>query len=302
MTVEMFRKDTRLFEDKYSALYKAKMERLSRNICKWTSNEPNVRGDLIERYLWLDGRALIWKHDVLGWIVTGCSETAWNINGYAEAWKPYTEYPVQGIIFPDELTTKDDCICVYEWNERYVRRTDVLFLCDELADVNETIRQQVWNQKTPLMAIAGNTSYRDKLKNAIVKLKENINVLFLDKDIASDLKTLDLNAPFNIIELHQHKKYIENEILEWLGIDATDANPKKERMIVDEQEANDETLNYILADMLNARLLACDQATEKGLTLTVEIQRSVRPEDTDMEGDPDQPNDDVRTGDNDVSA
>lgn len=293
MSVEMFRKEPKLFEDKYSALYKAKVERLARNMFKWTCNEPHVTGDLIERYLWLDGRALVFKHDMLGWIVTRCVEVAWNVNGYATAWRPVIDTVVSGIKMPDEVTEDDNAVCVYEWAERYINRKACLFLCEQMADVNETIRQQVWNQKTPLMAIAGSTQNKDKIKNSIVKIAGNVSVLFVDKDITEDVKPLALDAPFNIVELTQHKQQILNEIKDWLGVDYKDAVAKKERMIVDEQEANDEDINYSLADQLNERLRACDKLTEKGLIITCEVQRSVRPEDSNMDGDPEQPNDEV---------
>ena len=291
--VEMFRKHPQIFEEKYSRLNKAKIERLARNMFKWTFPDDignHLRGDLIERYLWLDGHCICFNHPMLGWIVTRCTETAWNVNGYAVAWRPVVDMDV-GIPMPDELT-EDDCVPIYEWAERYIQRKECLFLCDELADVNETIRQQVWNQKTPLMAITGTTPAKEKIKNAIVKIADNSKVLFLDKDIMDDVKALDLNAPFNVVELQQHKKAIENEMLDWLGIDYQDAMPKKERMIVDEQEANDESLNYILADQLNERLRAIDGFTRLGITATVEIQRGVRPENNDMDGDPEQPSGD----------
>lgn len=290
-SVEMFRKYPAKFEQKYSELYKEKTERLARNMFKWKISEEHITGDLIERYLWMDGLCICFNHPVLGWIVTRAFETAWNVNGYAVAWKPQPDMDI-GVAMPEELT-EDECVPIYEWAERYTSRKRCLFLCDELADVNETIRQQVWNQKTPLMAITGTPQKRDKLKNAIVKIGDNIKVMFIDDDITKDVKPLDLNAPFNVIELHQHKKFIENEILDWLGIDSKDANPKKERMIVDEQEANDEALNYTLADQLNERLKAVDKFAKFGITATVEVQRSVRPADSQMEGDPDQPNSDV---------
>ena len=296
MSVEMFRKEPKKFEDKYSAFYKAKFERLARNMFKWTISEKHVTGDLIERYLWTDGLCILFRHETLGWIVTRATETAWNVNGYATAWKPVADMNIPDVDMPDELT-EADCVPIYEWAERYIRRTACLFLCDEISDVNETIRQQVWNQKTPLMVISGNVQNREKLRNSVISIAENAKAIFLDKDISGELKALDLNAPFNIVELQQHKKAIENEVLDWLGIDYQDAIPKKERMIVDEQEANDESLNYTLADMLNERLKACDKMNEFGLVATVEVQRSVRPADSDMDGDPEQP-DDNEGGDN----
>lgn len=296
MSVEMFRKQPKKYEDAYASLLKAKVEKLARNMFKWTCHEGHVTSDMIERYLWLDGRALVFRHEMLGWIVTRCDETAWNVNGYATAWRPVMDFQVPGVTMPAEVTEADGAVCIYEWAERYIHRRDCLFLCEQIADVNETIRQQVWNQKTPLMAISGTTQQKDKLKNSLIKMAGNVSVLFVDSDISASVKPLDLNAPFNIVELTQHKQQIMNEIKDWLGVDYKDAVAKKERMIVDEQEANDEDINYTLADQLNERLKACDKLTEFGLAITCEVQRSVRPEDDSMDGDPEQPDDEVDHG------
>lgn len=276
------------FEKMCTKLYKAKMEKIARSMFKWTCSEEHITGDLIERYLWLDGHCILWKHDLLGWIVTKGTETAWNINGLAVAWRPIADKNVEGITFPAELT-EDDCIPIYEWSSRYIQRRYGTFLADEMADVNETIRMQVFNQKTPLLAITGNEKTKQKLKNLIVNIGENMKVMFVDSDLGQEIQALDFNAPFNVPDLWAHKQSIYNDYLSWIGCDSQDAYQKKERKIVSEQEGNNEELNYVLADQLNERLKACEVAKKFGLKLTVEVQRSVRPVNDDMEGDPEQP-------------
>lgn len=279
------------FETAYSEYTKSKITKLAKNMFKWTISEKNITGPLIEKYLWEYSIALVWRHPDIGWIVTGATATKFNINGMPKAFRPVKDYEVS-INFPEEITLDDPTytpIPIYEWHELDFSRKMCLFLCNEIADVNETIRQQVWNQKTPLIAMTGSSTSKDKTKSMIVNIAKNMNALFVDSDIVSNIKPLDLNAPFNIEQLHQHKQLIFNSMLEWLGIDNRDVISKKERMIVDEQEANDEILNYVLADQLNSRLEAIDLMAIHGITATVEIQRGVRPEDNNMDGDPEQP-------------
>ena len=107
-------------------------------------------------------------------------------------------------------------------------------------------------------------------------------MLLLDWDITKDLKPLDFNAPYNVESLYQYKKSVEAEMLEQIGIDYKDAFAKKERLVVDEQEGNDETLNYILADGLKARQKGIDQCAKFGLSGSVEIQTIVRPIDDNV--------------------
>lgn len=284
------------FEVLTAKLYKAKMEKIARSMFKWTCDEPHITGDLIERYLWLYGRCVIWYHDKLGWIVTRAVEKAWNINGLAVLWEPLPDREVSGIEFPKELT-EDECIPIYEWSSRYIQRRAAVFLADEMADVNETVRMQVFNQKTPLLAITGNEKTKQKLKNLIVNIGENMKVMFVDSDLGESIDALDFNAPFNVPDLWAHKQSIYNDFLSWIGCDSQDAYQKKERKIVSEQEGNNEELNYVLADQLNERLKACDIAKKFGLSLSVEVQRSVRPTNDDMEGDPEQPTGGDENGD-----
>ena len=72
-------------------------------------------------------------------------------------------------------------------------------------------------------------------------------------------------------------------MLEQIGIDFKDAFQKKERLIVDEQEGNDEMLNYILADGLKARQIGIEKLKAKGLNGSTEIQKIVRPIDTETD-------------------
>lgn len=287
---DLFPDKTSKFESRMRKFYKARMEKISRSMFKWECDEPHVTGDLIERYLWEDGLCIIWKHDMLGWIVTKATEQAWNINGIPTLYKPIKEYEVEAVTFPDFISA-DDCVPVYEWSKHDVQRRFGTYLANEMADVNETIRTQVFNQKTPLLAVTGNEKTKQKLQNLIVNVAGNIKVMFIDTDLMENIQALDFNAPFNVPDLWSHKQSIFNDFLAWIGCDSQDAYQKKERKIVSEQEGNNEELNYVLADQLNERLKACDKASELGLTLSVEIQRGVRPADTLMDGDPEQPGD-----------
>lgn len=291
---ELFNTENGKYETKMRKFYKARMEKIARSMFKWTCSEDHITGDLIEKYLWMDGRCVIWKHDMLGWIVTRADPVAWNINGIEVAWRPIADRVVDGVELPDMLT-EDECIPIYEWSSHHVQRKFATFLANEMADVNETIRMQVFNQKTPLLCITGNDKTKEKMKNLIMNVGDNMKVMFMNTDLMQGIETLDFNAPFNVPDLWAHKQSIYNDFLAWIGCDSQDAYQKKERKIVSEQEGNNEELNYVLADQLNERLKACDIASKFGLTLTVEVQRSVRPADSEMEGDPEQPDDNQTT-------
>lgn len=255
-----------------------KITKLGMNVYNtWVHGIPD---GLIEYLLWNEGRCMIWHSSVLGWVCTGCDEIGQDINGLPNKWRPTLKSKSFNIPIPE--LTEDNCIVFYDSLDPSIRRRDVMAKCWDYADAHMTIRQQVFNQKTPMLGVVGSPKLRDKIRNAFVSIADNCKMLLLDWDITKDLKPLDFNAPYNVESLYQYKKSIEAEMLEHIGIDYKDAFAKKERLVVDEQEGNDETLNYILADGLKARQKAINRLSEFGLNGTTEIQKVVRPIDSEV--------------------
>lgn len=255
-----------------------KITKLAMNV--YDTKVDGIDDGLIEYLLWHHGKCMIWYSEVLGWVATACSEVGQDINGLPNRWKPTLSSNIGSIPTP-ELGI-DECVVFYDSLDPAIRRRDVLSKCWDYADVHMTIRQQVFNQKTPMLGVVGSPKLRDKIRNAFVSIADNCKMLLLDWDLSKDLKPLDFNAPYNVESLYQYKKSVEAEMLEHIGIDYKDAFAKKERLVVDEQEGNDETLNYILADGLKARQKAIDQLPNLGLSGSVAIQPIVRPIDTDV--------------------
>ena len=129
-----------------------------------------------------------------------------------------------------------------------------------------------------MSAYASGSKMRTKIKQAIIELASGVKALVLDSDMRDQIQVLDFNAPYNVESLQQYLWSLESEMLEYLGIDSQDAFQKKERLIVDEQEGNDELLNYMLASGLKPRRYAAERAnTMFGLDLSVDVQALVRP-------------------------
>ena len=256
-----------------------KLSRLGQNV--YDTKVTGIPDGRIEWYLWHQGKCLVWKHEILGWVVTGMSEIGWDVNGWPNKWRPTFDSQISGLSIPDSLTEDDNCIVFYDTSDYRFKRSDVLYYCKDYADTKETIRTQVFNQKTPMIGICANPKIKAKLKSVFVSIATNAKMLFLDADMKDKIETFDINPVYNVDSLWQYNKAIEAEMLEYMGIDSKDAYQKKERLIVDEQEGNDELLNYLLADGLKVRQVAIDKCISKGLTASTEIQQLVRPIDQD---------------------
>lgn len=254
--------------------YRSKLSRIGQSVYGWSIYPM---GRLIERYTWRDGRAMVWKSEVLGVIVTPCIETAWNVNGEAIKWRAVFDFRPDMDIPTPELGV-DECVVIYDLPNHEMRRSDCLVLCHQMADTWSTIRTQVGNQKTPMVAYAGNKKEVAKAKNAIVEIASGCKALFLDSDMMGQLQVLDFNAPYNVESLQKYLWSLEAEALEFMGIDSQDAFQKKERLIVDEQEGNDELLNYLLSGGLRTREQGAEDINRLfGLGISVSIQPNIRP-------------------------
>lgn len=257
--------------------YRKKYKRLAMNIHEYVLPE-DLDWRILEKYLFEDGHAIVWKSSTFGYVISRCSVDAWDKNNLPARFKPHFDTKEANIAENIEILDISEVAYFTDTSDPDINTRDVLVLVEDLIDTRETIRQQVFNQKTPLIAVAGDPSIRKKLKNMIVDIAEGMQALFMEDDLTGSVKPLDMNAPFNIDRLYAHQMTIENEILEWIGVDATDAPMKKERMLVDEVEGNDELLNYFLTDRLMARQRGIQMMKDNlGLDAEVMIREIQRP-------------------------
>ena len=233
--------------------------------------------ELIEKYLWEDGRVAIWFSDYLGWVVTRVAEVAFDINGFAIRWKPIFDVQPEGMPQPPELGVDDKIVVIYDTPTRDCFSNICCMWIEEIADINETIKMQIFNQKSPLVAVADNPKEKRKLENAIVDIASNVKALVLDSSFKQNMSALNIESPFNISDLQAHLKTKESEMLEFLGIDSQSAFQKKSRLITDEQESNNQILSYLISDRWQSRTEGVAKLREKGLDIEVHLTQTFNP-------------------------
>ena len=120
-------------------------------------------------------------------------------------------------------------------------------------------------QKTPIL-IEGDTKTILTLKNVYMQYSGNTPFIFGNKqfDISNKLNVLKTDAPYLIDKLDIHKHQIFNDALTVLGIDNANTD-KKERLITNEVESNEQLVNYYLNCWYKTRKKACDEINEKFL-------------------------------------
>ena len=145
-----------------------------------------------------------------------------------------------------------------------------------LYETEKTIDVNLIAQKTPVL-IEGDTKTILTLKNVYMQYSGNMPFIFGSKafDVSNKLNVLNTNAPYLIDKLELHKHEIWNECLTYLGIDNANTD-KKERLITDEVESNNEVINYYLNCFYKTRKKACDEINKKyGLDIELQLNKEV---------------------------
>ena len=132
-----------------------------------------------------------------------------------------------------------------------------LYQADRTCDVN------IGAMRTPVLILVPENQ-KLAMENLYVQYEGNRPVIFGDKDSLSpdSIRAIKTDAPFIADKIMDYKKKIWNEALTFLGINNIQED-KKERLITDEANQNNEVINLNLQSYLEPRQEACRQFNEK---------------------------------------
>lgn len=128
-----------------------------------------------------------------------------------------------------------------------------LYECDRTCDVN------IKTSRTPLFIRTN-----EKLKHTFTQIWNKYNgnepVIVTDKNGLNldDITVFRTDTPLIVNDITEYKQKIWNEALSFLGINNISVE-KKERLITDETNANNELINLNLQSYLIPRQKACEQ-------------------------------------------
>ena len=274
--------------------YLERLKKIALSMFEWVNLPESMDARYIEWCLYYSGQAALLKNQDDIFINTrACSAGELNIYelpteincysvGYSETRKQYDGYDKS--IYDGktgkfkEIDPKDYCIYVLNNQNRYATAWTLelfayrLYLAQRTADINITVN------KLPYI-VAVDDNQRLTMENLINQLDENKPAVFGTKELAStikdSLKALPTNPPFIADKLNEYKKEIWNEALTFLGIN--NLNEKKERLITDETNSNNELINLNLQSYLVPRKEACKRFNKLfGLTGDKAIDVKVR--------------------------
>ena len=241
---------------------------LAINRFTWENLPVGMTSEQMEFLLINHGQLMCFNDKYYGTLILPCMGTS-DINVYGLP----TEYRVIGengkynktINIEDGVLIRNNPLgtCDIPTLEVFAKRID---------DVEMTQDVNLFQQCIPKLILTDEDS-KLTAKNIINKIRKFKFVIFGKRTLVNNIKTsdvLDTSSPYVLDKLQQQKTDLKNELLTYLGINNNN-NIKKERMIVDEVNANNEYTAINLDLMYDLRKKACDEINKKfGLNIKVE--------------------------------
>ena len=276
-------KDSALINDLTYWDYLRRFKKIALSIFEWVNLPKSMDSKYLEKSLYYNGMATLLKDKNYGFINTNCCSTGdVNIYGLPTKLQCYsysyntTRTLYTGLI-PNisenrrEYLENSQCILVQnDWDREPTAGSMELFAL-RLYEAERTIDTNIKAQKTPVLLLV-DEKQRLTILNMYNQFNGNQPAIFGDKNNFADpnqvIKAINTQAPYIADKVTDYKKEIWNEALTFLGINNIMVD-KKERLITDEANSNNELINLNLQSYLAPRQEACRQFNEKfGITGT----------------------------------
>lgn len=247
--------------------YLERFKKIALSMFEWVNLPKTMNSQYLEKCLYYLGQATLLKDENYGFINTRCSSNGYlNIYGFPSGFNCYSyKYNTTRKLYVPETNSSEyeDCILVQNNWERIPTCNTINLFAYRLYEAEETASINIKAQKTPVLIVV-DEKQRLLMENLYSQYNGNAPYIFGDKNqlSADSLKVLNTGAPFVADKVMDYKKEIFNEALTFLGINNIMID-KKERLVSDEANSNNELINMNLQSYLAPRKEACRQFNEK---------------------------------------
>ena len=238
---------------------------LALNRYKWENLPNGIESRYIEQMLFDNGECAMFDHPDFGLCVLRSSSRE-NLNIYGEP----TKLSLTG--FNEHRTVMmDDCVRIMNNELALPSLPDILYYARRMAEIDDIIMQNLRQQRVPyLLATDENNSL--SVKTLYSQMYQGEPAIFIDKEMLKgepeNIMVLPTQAPYLVDKLQIQKQEMERELLTFLGINNTPE--KKERLLVDETNSNNQFIKMASDIGFKQRQLACEQMNEMfGLNVRV---------------------------------
>ena len=238
---------------------------LALNRYKWENLPNGIESRYIEQMLFDNGECALFDHPDLGLCVLRSSSRE-NLNIYGEP----TKLSLTG--FNEHRTVMmDECVRIMNNDLALPTLPDIVYYARRMAEIDDIIMQNLRQQRVPyLFATDENNSF--SMKSLYDRMYQGEPAIFIDKEMLKgepeNIMVIPTVTPYLVDKLQIQKQEMERELLTFLGINNT--LEKKERLLVDETNSNNQFIKMASDIGFKQRQIACEQMNQMfGLNVRV---------------------------------
>ena len=238
---------------------------LALNRYKWENLPNGIESRYIEQMLYDNGECVMFDHPDLGLCVLRSSSRE-NLNIYGEP----TKLTLTG--FNEHRTVMmDECVRILNNDLGLPTLPNIMYYARRMAEIDDIIMQNLRQQRVPyLFATDENNAF--SMKTLYGRIYQGEPAIFVDKEMLKgepeNIMVIPTVAPYLVDKLQIQKQEMERELLTFLGINNT--LEKKERLLEDETNSNNQFIKMSSDIGFKQRQLACEQMNQMfGLNISV---------------------------------
>ena len=176
----------------------------------------------------------------------------------------------------------EDCVIGWAHTSHMPVRSLVLYYIEKIVDVENTINTNLFTHKLPRLLICSPED-RQRVNEIVEAIERGEHKLFLEVNDWEAIKNVleSQQGSFIIDKLYLYKQNLENELLSFLGINNIQIE-KKERLITDEAESNNQLINDSSDCFLDSLKAFCDEISNV-LDYNISVEAKSSPASNEVE-------------------
>lgn len=247
--------------------YFNRLRLLATTLFEWKGLPDTIPKRFIEKSLFSYGQLAVFNDKEYGFMIAKCND-----NGMLNIYDEPTAYQVYGNNGFQRVVKAKDCVIIRNNIDSIPTALLLDYFCSRLWDLDRTRDVNLMLQKIPGI-IQCDEGQRLTLKNILKDYEGNEPIIYGNKKLdMSQLSSLDLKVPFIADKVTDIKHDLWKECLDFLGINNANTS-KRERLVTDEVNSNNQLLAFESDTFLMCRKFACEEIKEMfDIDVTVELR------------------------------
>lgn len=270
-------RDAVLLNDASYFDYLDRMRKIALSMFEWENLPDSMNARYLELTLFYKGQAGLLYDENFGFINTQATDGGYiNIYGLPTRIQCYSyRYnEMRDLYVPSANRPKEEeAILVLNNYDRTPTATTLQLFAYRLAEAQRTADVNIKAQRTPIL-LTTDQRQEFSMKKLYEQYDGNTPVIYADKNSGLNpdaIRAIKTDAPLIVNDILQYKIAIWNEFLSFLGISNLDE--KRERLISNEVDSNNELVNMNLQSYLIPRKKACEEFNQKyGMNIDVKVR------------------------------